>query len=194
MEKKTVILGLLGPSLDSGKVRSAGSVGGRQFRLCQHDDLLVDRFELLHEPKFKASVDRIRRTCDAVSPETTVRATRVDFDDPWDFEGVYGTLHDFAREYPFKPDEEEYLVHITTGSARRSDLLVPADRSAAICPPSCADRSAAGKIAAIAGSYAIIDLDLSKYDRLASRFNAECGRAPSFLKGGSTRATSSSTG
>ena len=36
--------------------------------------------------------------------------------DPWDFEEVYGSLHDFARAYPFDTDAEDYLVHITTGS------------------------------------------------------------------------------
>ena len=36
--------------------------------------------------------------------------------DAWDFEEVYGNLHDFARAYPFDTDAEDYLVHITTGS------------------------------------------------------------------------------
>ena len=45
-----------------------------------------------------------------------MRRTSIDFDDPWDFEDVYGALHDFARGYPFKPDDEDYLVHITTGT------------------------------------------------------------------------------
>src|SRR4029079_17528329 len=51
-----------------------------------------------------------------VSPETKVRLTEIEFEDPWDFEGVYGALHDFARGYEFKTETEEHLVHITTGT------------------------------------------------------------------------------
>ena len=51
-----------------------------------------------------------------VSPETTVRSTRLEFNDPWDLEEVYGALHDFARSQKFDAAREEYLVHITTGT------------------------------------------------------------------------------
>ncbi len=40
----------------------------------------------------------------------------MDLQDPWDFEEVYGALHDFARAYPFDPEAEDYLVNITTGT------------------------------------------------------------------------------
>ena len=40
----------------------------------------------------------------------------MDLKDPWDFEEVYGALHDFARGYPFDTDAEDYLVNITTGT------------------------------------------------------------------------------
>ncbi|MEH3160062.1 MAG: RNA repair transcriptional activator RtcR family protein [Sphingomonas taxi] len=52
----------------------------------------------------------------SVSPETRVEMQVMDFADPWDFEEVYGKLLDFARAYPFDPDTEDYLVHITTGT------------------------------------------------------------------------------
>ena len=39
-----------------------------------------------------------------------------ELDDPWDFEQVYGALHDFARGYDFDTEREDYLVHITTGT------------------------------------------------------------------------------
>jgi transcriptional regulatory protein RtcR len=41
--------------------------------------------------------------------------------DAWDFEGVYGALFDFAKEYPFNPDNEEYWIHITRPVALRPD-------------------------------------------------------------------------
>jgi transcriptional regulatory protein RtcR len=52
----------------------------------------------------------------AISPETTVVRRMMELTNPWDFEEVYAALHDFARGYPFVPDADEYLVHITTGT------------------------------------------------------------------------------
>ena len=36
--------------------------------------------------------------------------------DAWDFEEVYGALHDFSRQYEFNTDANDYLIHITTGT------------------------------------------------------------------------------
>src|SRR5436305_1443451 len=116
MAKKLVILGLLGPSLDNGRGTERWERWRPSVSICQQEDLLVHRFELLYEPKFATICDTVCKDLKSVSPETEVRPHTIHFADPWDFEGVYGTLHDFARQYPFKPDNEEYLVHITTGS------------------------------------------------------------------------------
>ena len=51
-----------------------------------------------------------------VPAETEVRVHDIEFDDPWDLEQVYSALHDFAREYPFDTESEDYLLHITTGT------------------------------------------------------------------------------
>ena len=51
-----------------------------------------------------------------MSPHTDVRLIPMEIRDPWDFEEVYATLHDFARAYPFDLDREDYLIHITTGT------------------------------------------------------------------------------
>ena len=40
----------------------------------------------------------------------------VDPRDPWDFQEVYGLLHELARAYAFRPESERYLIHITTGT------------------------------------------------------------------------------
>ena len=111
--------------------------------LCQHEDLLIDRFELIHQQRFQALAATVRADIQHVSPETEVRLHQVETRDPWDFEEVYGALHDFARAYPFDPDAEDYLVHITTGHARGADLPVPADRVAPPARPAGADQSAA---------------------------------------------------
>ena len=102
----------------------------------------------------------------------------------WDFEQVYGALHDFATGYPFVPDQEDYLVHVTTGTHVVQICLfllaesrhIPARLIQASPPPQ--------RRPGAPGRFAIIDLDLSKYDRLASRFMREQREGLSFLKSG----------
>lgn len=103
---------------------------------------------------------------------------------PWDFEEVYGALHDFAKSYPFNPDKEEHYIHITTGTHVAQIclfLLTEAHyfpgKLIQTSPPSRERKEHAG-------SYTIIDLDLSKYDRLSSRFQKEKLESVSFLKSG----------
>lgn len=182
-----MIIGLLGPSLDNGKGPDRWERWRPSVSLCQHEDLIVHRFDLLFDPKFSTLCETICRDVKQVSPETTVRPHQLPLVDPWDFQAVYGTLHDFARRYPFKPDEEDYLVHITTGSHVAQICLflltearyLPA-RLIQTAPPSKRQNKRGGG----AGEYFIVDLDLSKYDRLASRFNEEMKESTSFLKSG----------
>jgi transcriptional regulatory protein RtcR len=182
-KKRTVILGLLGPTLDSGKGPERWERWRPTVSLCQHDDLLVDRFELLHDRQFAALCETICGDIKSVSPETNVRPHQVHFDDPWDFESVYGALLDFARGYAFVPEEEEYLVHITTGSHVAQICLFLLTESNYF-PAKLVQTAPPNKHRGDAGSYAVVDLDLSKYDKLASRFNAELRESTSFLKGG----------
>ena len=84
--------------------------------ICQHENLLIRRFELLYLPKEETLAELVAADIASVSPETEVRIHLLSLKDPWDFEEVYGALHDFARAYTFDPETEEYLVHITTGT------------------------------------------------------------------------------
>ncbi len=105
-----------------------------------------------------------------VSPETDVRLHPDTTSDPWDFESVYAHLHDFARAYPFDPEAEDYLVHITTGSHVAQICLFLLTESRHI-PGRLVQTSPPRRTRAIApGGYQIIDLDLSRYDRIATRF------------------------
>ena len=106
----------------------------------------------------------------------------MEFGDPWDFEEVYETLFKFSRQYPFDTESEDYLIHITTGTHVAQICLFLLTESRYMpgrlvqCSPE-RDRSSPGTIK-------IIDLDLSKYDRIASRFRQEQREAVSYLKGG----------
>jgi len=114
--KPVVVLGVLGSTLDVGKTADRWSRWRPTVALCQQPDLLVSRFELLHERAGTALAQRLVEDIHQVSPETGVRPRELTLSDPWDFEEVYGALLDFARAYPFKPEDEDYLVHITTGT------------------------------------------------------------------------------
>jgi transcriptional regulatory protein RtcR len=52
----------------------------------------------------------------SVSPATVVEPVPIHFRDAWDFADVYRALRAFADAYPFDPEREDYLVHITTGT------------------------------------------------------------------------------
>jgi len=182
-QKRIVAIGLLGPSMDAGHGPERWERWRPTISLCQHEDLLVDRFELLFEPKFSKLCQLISSDIYAISPETKVCPRETHFDDPWDFEDVYGILHDFAAAYRFKPDEEDYLVHITTGSHVAQICLFLLTESRYL-PAKLVQTAPPSKRRDGAGSYSIVDLDLSRYDRLASRFSEEARQSTSLLKGG----------
>ncbi len=184
--RRRVAIGFLGTTLDMGR-------GGRWQRwrptvaLCQQPDLFIDRLELIHGTGSAAGLAaQVTADIGDVSPATEVRSHVIDFKDPWDFSEVYTSLHAFARGYAFDPDREDYLVNITTGThvaqicwfLLTEAHFIPA-RLLQLSPPK--DRGEGGSVA---GSHSIIDLDLSRYDAIATRFAAEREDAASFLKSG----------
>lgn len=182
--KPIVVLGILGANLDKGRTAARWEHWRPSVALCQHEDLVIDRFELLHAPSAADLADLVMKDVRRVSPETSVRCVPMAIEDPWDFEQVYAALHDFARGYPFAPDREDYLIHITTGTHVMQICMFLLTESRHFpgrllqtSPPKPAHGGAPG-------TFAIIDLDLSKYDRLAARFEKEQREAQSFLKSG----------
>ncbi|WP_394846017.1 RNA repair transcriptional activator RtcR [Pendulispora brunnea] len=184
--KKLVVITLLGSTLDRGRGNGRWDRWRPTVALTQHEDLLIDRLELLYGKESYDLSDTVITDIRHASPETKVVGHIVNFEDAWDFERVYGTLHDFARAYPFDTDKEDYLVHITTGThvAQICLFLLTESRyfPARLLQTSPGKRKD-GKDAS-PGTYAIIDLDLSKYDRLGSRFQKEKASGQSFLKSG----------
>ncbi|MDH5325717.1 MAG: RNA repair transcriptional activator RtcR [Gammaproteobacteria bacterium] len=181
---KTVVFGLLGTTLDQGKGASRWERWRPTVSVCRHEDFLVDRLELLYQERYIALAERVRQDIAMVSPETEVRLHQVAMDDPWDFENVYGDLHDFAQSYTFNTSKENYYIHITTGSHVAQIclfLLTEAHyfpgKLLQTSPPKRSEHS-------VAGSFTVIDLDLSKYDRLATRFRQEQQSGLTYLKSG----------
>lgn len=181
------MIGFLGVTLDQAK---RGPSRWEKWRptvsLCQHQDLLVDRLILLHSRRFSGLADFIAVDVRQVSPETEVVLEVLEIADPWDLEETYGALRDFARRFPLDPAREDYLVHITTGTHIAQICMfllvesrhLPARLIQTSPAPAQADTPTGG------GVYSIIDLDLSKYDGIASRFRKEHTEGLSFLKAG----------
>jgi transcriptional regulatory protein RtcR len=183
-KRDLVIIGLLGTMLDRGTGPNRWEAWRPTVALCQHEDLLVSRLELLSPARYSTLSQTICRDIASVSPETTVRCHAVEFQDPWDFEEVYGALHDFVRNYPFDLERERYAVHITTGThvAQICLFLLTEARDIPGVLLQTSPNTRGKKDPA--GTFSLIDLDLSRYDKLATRFHKEKEESLSFLKSG----------
>ncbi|MDG9666333.1 RNA repair transcriptional activator RtcR [Hahella sp. CR1] len=181
---KNVVIGLLGTTMDKrGKGPARWETWRPTVGIFMQQDLLIDRIELLHDARDSRLANNVGADIETVSPDTEVSLRQVSFSDPWDFEQVYSTLLDFAENYPFKPDEERYLLHITTGTHVAQIcwfLLCEANYIPAQILQTSPDRGE--RVAA--GKYHLIDLDLSKYDAISSRFKRQQLEGTEFLKSG----------
>ena len=184
--KKTVVIGFIGTQLDyTGKGSPRWDKWRPTIALCQQEDLVVHRLEIIHDVRSRGLAERVGNDIARISPETEFKRVEMELRDPWDFEEVYTALHDLARNYPFDTENEDYLIHITTGThvAQICWFLLAEAR---YLPARLLQTSPPRKkeIANSVGSYEIIDLDLSRYDRIAQRFARERDDNLSFLKSG----------
>ncbi|MBL8473886.1 MAG: RNA repair transcriptional activator RtcR [Rhodocyclaceae bacterium] len=183
--KNTVAIGFLGTQLDfAGKGPQRWERWRPTVALCQQENLVINRLELLHDVRGRGLAERIALDIAAVSPETQVRRVEMNLRDAWDFEEVYAALHDFARAYAFDTEREDYLIHITTGShvAQICWFLLA---EAHYLPARLVQTSPSRKgDVDVGGSVSVIDLDLSRYDKIAQRFARERTDGLNFLKSG----------
>ncbi|AKJ26939.1 transcriptional regulator [Caldimonas brevitalea] len=177
-------MGFLGTQLDGGMGSGRWEKWRPTVSLVQHEDLVIDRLELLYTPRHEELVQRLMADLLVVSPETQVRAHALDLADPWDFGEVYSALYDWSRAYPFDPEREDYWAHITTGTHVAQICLFLMVEARFI--PGVLLQTAPPKrqVEGDPGSYTLIDLDLSRYDAIAQRFAREQQDALSFLKSG----------
>ncbi len=96
--------------------KTAGASGGQRWVCASSPICRFDRLELLHQPRDKGMAQQVAEDIVAVSPATQVVLQEVALKDPWDLEEVYSAFLDFASRYPFDTENEDYLVHITTGT------------------------------------------------------------------------------
>ncbi len=180
---QTVVIGFLGATLDRGIGAKRWNKWRPTVSLCEQPDLVVDRYEMIYQPGFQALAQTVADDVRQVSPETEVRLHAVPLADPWDLEEVFGALHDFAGGYPFDVERERYLINVTTGThvGQISLFLLAESRHmpgelVQVHPPHVRSSGQA--------QVRVIDLDLSRYDRLAARFSGEQAAAETVLKSG----------
>ncbi|WP_342643917.1 RNA repair transcriptional activator RtcR [Rhodoligotrophos ferricapiens] len=182
--KPIVVVGFLGSTLDASKF---GPSRWNKWRptvsLAMHEDLRVDRLILIHGSGHSRLAEYVAQDVASVSPETAVELRVLDFKDPWDFEEVYGKLLDFARAEPFDPDAEDYLIHITTGTHVAQICLFLLTEARYLPGRLLQTQPVRGSLNPT-GTWTAIDLDLSRYDSIATRFAVATEESTSFLKSG----------
>lgn len=182
---KKVVFAVLGNQLDSG----LGDKRWNRWRptVALGDPALgFDRIELLisrkeHLDIAKTAIEDIK----SLNPGIEVKTHVLEMKNPWDFAEVYETLDDFAKGYSFS--NEEYSIHLVTGTHVAQICMfllaeskrIPAKLMGSM-PLSRVDQSAPAWKAAPH----FIDLNLSNYDRLASRFKKDAVESETLLKGG----------
>lgn len=184
--RRNVAIGILGLSLDSGAKESRWEKWRPTVALCRQPGLHIDRLELITDRHSDGLFDRVVEDIAEVSPATEVVRHVVSISNHWDLEEVYLALRGFAEGYAFDPDRERYLLNITTGThiaqicwyMLAESKVIPAELLQ-MSPPKRGE-AAQGMI----GTHAIVDLDLSKYDEIARRFETTRRTSTSFLKAG----------
>ena len=206
--KTRVAFGIFGSMKDG----SLGKDRWRKWRptlaLCLNEKLGVQRLELLIEAKQEEQAASLLKDLARLRPELVVNTHVLPIENPWDLAEVYGVLLDLSRKLVFDADKEEMLVHITTGTHVQQISLflltesghLPGQLAQTAPPenyrfnkspvPENEDFLPSPRGIQI-GTCELIDLDLSRYDALAARFEQETGDRRSYLKAGiATRSAS----
>lgn len=182
--KPTTVISFLGSTLDASKFGPSRWMKWRpSVGLCMHEDLRIDRFVMIHGSAHSRLAEYVMEDIASVSPETMVERHVIDFADAWDFEEVYGKLLDFAKGQPIDPDAEDYLIHITTGT-HVAQICLFLLTEAHYLPGRLLQTQPRRGAPDAAGTWSVIDLDLSRYDSIATRFASESAESTSFLKSG----------
>lgn len=183
--RRRVAFSILGTTLDEG-------FGERRWRrlrpniaICSQPDLPLDRLELLYSAAHRPLAERVVADIAQVSPRTEVRTHPMEQDDPWDFAGVYSTLLTIARACRFDPEQDDLLVHISTGTHVAQICLFLLTESRELpgrLLQSAPDTEPGAEVGR--GRATLIDLDLRRYDSIARRHKDDREVAADLLKDG----------
>ncbi len=186
---KTTVVSVLGTQKDAH-----GGTGPKRWDtwrptigLVQQEELPIDELHLIFNAEFKNLAERIKTDIRSVSPETKVVFDIINLKDPWDFEEVYEKFYDYSKRPCFHEEKTKYYIHISTGSHVEQICLFLLAESRHLPAKLVQSSPKEGHIRNSSdpkGTINIIDLDLSRYDKLAKRFETERQDDLTFLKQG----------
>lgn len=177
-----IVISILGQKLDN-----VGYGQNRWFRwrptmsLLMHHDFQVDELVLLYQEDETKLLDMTIKDAEELCLNIKITPYKVSYDDPWDLEQVYSQLYGFAEDYPFKREQNNYYFHITTGT-HVAQICIYLLTEANYFPGKLIQSSPNKR--GPQGEFRTINLDLSRYDQIASRFHKESQESISHLKSG----------
>ena len=186
---KTTVISVLGTQKDAhgGTGPSRWDTWRPTIGLVQQEDLPIDELHLIFNAEHRNLAERVKADIKSVSPETKVVFDIIQLADPWDFEEVYEKFYDYAKSACFHEEKTRYYVHMSTGSHVEQICLFLLAESRHLPAKLVQTTPKEGHVRHSndpKGTINIIDLDLSRYDKLAKRFEIERQDDLSFLKQG----------
>jgi transcriptional regulatory protein RtcR len=182
---KKVVIGFLGTRLDAIKGAKRWEHWRPTLALFGHEsDFKADRLELIvtKSEQLKLASD-VSADIHSVSPDAEVSTHLIPMTDPWDFQEVYGKLHDYFKSYNFDSDTE-YYVHLTTGTHVSQICLFLLTESRRLPAKLVETFTHRTEQEPWRGRLEVIDLNLSAYNQLAQRFKRESLDSQDLLKNG----------
>lgn len=184
MTQKRIAFSILGTVKDFvGRKKDRWQRWRPNVSLCHQEDLPIDELHIIHETRAGRLAEQVSYDINEISPNTKIIHHVTDFENPWDLEEVYSKLFDICDQHDFEPEKNEYIFHITTGThiAQIVCFLLAESR---IFPGKLIQTSPTKEKEKSKGTYQVIDLNLSKYDKVAARFRQKQLQGTEFLKGG----------
>ena len=186
---KTTVISVLGTQKDASG--GAGPARWDTWRpnigLVQQESLPIDELHLILAERHMPLAERIKADVRKVSPKTKVMLDIIELKNPWDFEEVYEKFYDYSLLPCFHQEKTQYYIHMSTGSHVEQICLFLLAESHHIRAKLVQTTPKEGHVRNSRdskGVCTIIDLDLSRYDKLAKRFETERQNDLSFLKQG----------
>lgn len=186
---KTTVISVLGIQKDAqgGSGPDRWNTWRPTIGLVQQENLPINDLHLIFSSKHMDLAERVKADIGQVSPTTKVIFDIIELKNPWDLEEVYGKFFDYAKSPCFHDDETDYYIHISTGSHVEQIclfLLVESRHLSAKLIQTTPKEGHVRESKDSKGIHTVIDLDLSRYDKLAKRFETERLDDVSFLKQG----------
>lgn len=189
MKTKIVAISVLGTEKDAhgGPGPSRWDTWRPNIGLVQQGTLPITELHLIFSKEHMKLAERIRLDIQSVSPRTKVILDNINLRNPWDFEEVYGKFYDYAKQPCFHEEKTQYYIHMSTGSHVEQICLFLLAESRHLPAKLVQTTPKEGHVrhsTDTKGTITVIDLDLSRYDKLAKRFEVERQDDLSFLKQG----------